>query len=313
MKKYYVYYLLNPANNQPFYVGKGTNHPGYSKRWVSHIREAEKWKEGDRSGNTKKIRTIKDIIDNGETVIPAIVFETEHEEEAFEVEQQHISTIGRLIDGRGPLTNLFESGSGNRDYTDRKRELKSNRNIGKNNPMYGKKHSDKSKQKMSDTKQSRLISGETVPTKHTQQHKDRLSKERRLGDLTKKAVCQIDSSTGLIIHTFESTNQAGQVLNISSWRNISTSCNIHKNRLVGKFYWRWKDDEDITTGILQDVHLLNLKRVGKPVVQLDKNKNILKQWNCIKDISSEFNRAPSTITKWLKVDRIFNGFYWEYG
>lgn len=83
--KYFVYLLVDPRNEQIFYIGKGTK-----KRPYDHIKESYKIK----TLNNFKSNRITEIL-NSQYDVNIIYFETELDEsEAFKIERLLISTIG---------------------------------------------------------------------------------------------------------------------------------------------------------------------------------------------------------------------------
>jgi len=78
---YYVYLLINPVTNQPFYCGKGKG-----DRWKSHL--------GYWSGNGKNNRCenkIKSLRSQGiEPTVRFLVENIEDENEAYEIEEKYI-------------------------------------------------------------------------------------------------------------------------------------------------------------------------------------------------------------------------------
>lgn len=119
---FYVYILIDPRNNTPFYVGKGKG-----TRWSNH------WRWNSKSDNPHKERVIQKILTAGLT--PNVVFHAENIEEedtAYAIEEALIRKIGRVVDG-GPLTNIcIESG-------------KPPTRSGAENGFYGRHHSDETK------------------------------------------------------------------------------------------------------------------------------------------------------------------------
>jgi hypothetical protein len=89
--QYYVYRLVDPRNNNTFYIGKGKGN-----RIFQHVNGAEKTKDEDDS---LKIKTIKEIQKNGKKVIQIIHRWGLSEATAFELE-------AALIDAYECLTNI---------------------------------------------------------------------------------------------------------------------------------------------------------------------------------------------------------------
>ena len=91
----YVYLLVDPRDDRPFYVGKGTG-----GRCFSHLDEAHKTTR-DSKGDYEKLATIRDIEVTGHEVNIDILRHGLTEDEAFHVESAAIELLG-LSD----LTNL---------------------------------------------------------------------------------------------------------------------------------------------------------------------------------------------------------------
>jgi hypothetical protein len=91
---YYVYHLIDPRTNLPFYVGKGKD----NRAW-SHLTETFCKSNPDKSYQIIEIRK-----DNYELIV-TILQSNLGEQEAFDLEEFEIRKYGRRIDG-GILTNL---------------------------------------------------------------------------------------------------------------------------------------------------------------------------------------------------------------
>ena len=91
---YYVYALIDPRTNLPFYVGKGKNN-----RMLQHL------KEGSTNG-AKKNAKITEIRSAGFEPIAVKLVENMLEEDAYKFEEDIITELGREgIDKDGILTN----------------------------------------------------------------------------------------------------------------------------------------------------------------------------------------------------------------
>jgi len=159
--KYYVYHLIDPKDNIPFYVGKG-----YGKRIYSHEKEV---KNGILPNQNRYLfNSIKEILNGGMDIIYEKVKENLNEKDAFLIEMLEIKKYGRKNDGSGILTNMTDGGegmSGLKHSNDSKKKISdafkgkptwsslhkkemSDKYSGKGNPFYGKIHSNNTKEKI---------------------------------------------------------------------------------------------------------------------------------------------------------------------
>lgn len=102
---YYVYELIDPRTNLPFYVGKGKGN-----RMYSHLQEAKLPR--DKQINTIKCAVINNILACGKQVIFYKVAENVSEELAFHTEIMLIDNYGKRCNGTGILTNISDGGEG---------------------------------------------------------------------------------------------------------------------------------------------------------------------------------------------------------
>ena len=161
MKIYYVYELIDPRDGIVFYVGKGKNN-----RMYEHV---NKTKKGKMSNNNPHLYyKIKQILENESSVKYNVILENESEEECFRVETETINKYGLEN-----LTNIADGGLGgyNQSAVDINRQIRlgktweeiygkeqaeqmkikwSEMYKGKNNPFFGKHHSDENKKLFSD-------------------------------------------------------------------------------------------------------------------------------------------------------------------
>jgi hypothetical protein len=143
-KETYVYVYLDPRKigkymyeninmsflYEPFYVGKGKDN-----RYLHHIRDAKITKISNYRLN--KIRKIKSELNTAPFVIK--IKENLSDVDAIKLEIGLITSIGRIDKKQGTLTNLTDGGDGvsGRIVTKEERLRISIANSGKNNPNYG--------------------------------------------------------------------------------------------------------------------------------------------------------------------------------
>ncbi|URW80956.1 GIY-YIG nuclease family protein [Xiashengella succiniciproducens] len=82
--KYYVYMLLDPSDNKPFYVGKGIDNRVFNHLACALI---------DTDTSNTKYDKIREIVKNGQTVKHIIVRHGLSESEAFQIEASLIDTL----------------------------------------------------------------------------------------------------------------------------------------------------------------------------------------------------------------------------
>jgi hypothetical protein len=148
---YYVYELIDPRVNFPFYVGKGKG-----DRVYFHLSEQSRVK----SDNFKKFDKIKKIRKEGYEPEVKIVKYFEDENDAYEYEEELIITYGRRdIDESGILTNICESS--------RPPKLKGR--------TYQEIYGDKWEEQIEKRRKAQIDAGGYGPRKHTQETKDKIS------------------------------------------------------------------------------------------------------------------------------------------
>lgn len=149
--EYYVYELIDPRVNLPFYVGKGKENRVYF-----HLSE----KSRAKTDNFKKFDKIKKIRKEGLEPEIKIVKYFELENEAYEYEEELIKKYGRKdIDENGILTNICESS--------RPPSLK-----GK---TYQEIYGDRWEEEIEKRRKIQIERGGFGPRKHSKETKDKIS------------------------------------------------------------------------------------------------------------------------------------------
>lgn len=218
MEPYYIYCLIDPSTNLIFYIGKGKN-----KRMFSHVRDVKRNKIPNGS-NYHLFYKIKNILDIGQEVISKKLYVNLNEEEAFTKEIEEIKNIGlenlcniskggrggsvwnedkdrnRKISQKISLASKgrkldeqwkqnITRGLLNRNYhhTEEYKQKMSSKMSGENNPMYGKKVSEETRLKISQSSKNRPCSLETrkkisnlnMGRIRSQETKEKISKSKK--------------------------------------------------------------------------------------------------------------------------------------
>lgn len=193
MNEFYVYEIIDPRNNLPFYVGKGSKN-----RDTWHI---EQIKKGYSTGNKYKDRIIKKLIDLGYEPKINRVYVTESESDAYNKEAELIRKYGRRnIDENGILTNVCKD----------------------NRPPL-QKHSDEQREKF----RQRMI-GNTINTGRVQSKDERKKRSISLKETYASGRRRVTESTRKII----SETHRGKHVDENTRRILSEKAKIaHKWRL----------------------------------------------------------------------------------
>lgn len=176
--RHYVYVLINPINQQPFYIGKGSYlYVNTFKRIKQHLRLEDKV-------NKHKYSIIKNILENSLTVEYNILFDSDSETEVLKKECELIKLYGRRgFDADGILTNLTLGGEGITGllHTDATKRILSEKAIERNkntiNPFKDKKHTPETKQLLSSLHKERIArEGARTGWQHSVSTKEHLRK-----------------------------------------------------------------------------------------------------------------------------------------
>lgn len=236
---YYVYVYTDPTkpgkweygeytfNYKPFYVGKGRK-----ARYKSHLKNSVL----NAGFNHAKEHRIRTLIEAGYDLTYYIVFISTGLDElgAFELEEAAIERMGRKFNSTGILYNLESGGGGDclREYANKTKgktyeeiygaekasELKNIRRerlLGRNNPMYGKSSHNKG-------------------LNLSEEQKEQMSIARR------KEICQVDKA-GKVVAIFESAKHASDTTGIGM-SGIHNVLGNTRARTAGGFYWGYTEN-----------------------------------------------------------------------
>jgi hypothetical protein len=173
---YYVYALVDPRTDLPFYIGKGSGNRAYSHLKDNRVLNENRFKKhvilGIRAlGLEPTIRILQDnILD---------------ETEAYCIEKMFIEQFGKRIDGLGPLTNIFDANSPSSRF-------------GESNPFYGKTHSIEVRAKIASSNRQRKGRNHSEETKqkmaasqqgkrHTEESREKIKVARSAQIIPKEA------------------------------------------------------------------------------------------------------------------------------
>jgi hypothetical protein len=146
--KHYVYALYREDGVTPFYIGMGCG-----DRWLDHERYIN-----TRKDNPHKVNIIKSMLDKGMKVPKKKLAVGLSREQAFSIEIELISKIGRTCEG-GPLVNVTAGGEVGNTSTGRvfSEETRAKLSASKK----GRKASEETRAKMSSIAKDRKYSDET--------------------------------------------------------------------------------------------------------------------------------------------------------
>ena len=153
---YYVYALIDPRNDQPFYIGKGTG-----KRAKTHLYN----KRSKKDSNSFKENKIDKIRSEGLEPLVCILKDNLDEQTAYDLEAQYIKMYGRKEDS-GILTNLCED--------NRPPSIRGKTYI----EAYGE---EKAKEIIEKKRQAQIAAGGWGPKKHSEETKQK-QREGSLGN-----------------------------------------------------------------------------------------------------------------------------------
>jgi hypothetical protein len=240
--KYYVYALIDPRTQQPFYVGKGSD-----KRDVAHLAEAKK--DSSCWYNVMKCRRIRSIERSGHDVVVERWHEHLSEDDAYRLESAYIKQYGRLVNKSGILTNVVSE-----DRTQPKQYKKVDQYSldGQFIQTYDSVQEaaaavNVTRNTLSGVLNCRTWQGKTMRTAggfrwvHTGQELPPYNRYDAIYQPKKKRVCQY-TLAGELIQTFESAREANDATGANVQR-ISICCNNGRLKTADGFCWAFEGEE----------------------------------------------------------------------
>lgn len=216
---WYVYRHIREDKNQPFYIGIGCT-KNYSRSKSVHRRNVL-WKN----------------IINKTSWYSEILMDNLTKAEACKKEIEFIQLYGRRELTTGELTNMTNGGEGSSGHipSENTRNIMKKRMIGKNNPFYGKKHSNETIKKLSELHKKGNLSEKTLQKmsfsstgkRHSEKTKKKIGdaikghipseetrKKQSLIAHNKKSISVWSDATGEFIGSYHSIREAARQLNL---------------------------------------------------------------------------------------------------
>jgi hypothetical protein len=268
--------------------------------------------------HSHKTHTINQILKEGLQVVVSIVLVAINESECLQYEQALIIKYGKRSQG-GLLTNVLDGGEHSAPVpkTPERREQQRQAWLGEANPTKGRFRTTEELATISTTRKERIAAGLITPTKHTEEHKQKMRERNPGGEATARAIYQIDSHTGEVLAVWKSSRAAGIELNIRSWHGISTVLSNSRNQIVAGWYWRWVDDSsDVVDGMLQNITQLNESRAVRSnaknyiIIQRDDDGKET-EWENMLIAMQHTGIHNSGISAATKSGKKYGGCYWE--
>ena len=277
MEKYYVYAYLDESlkieeeycgiyfEYRPIYIGKGKN-----RRMYDHFKDRKRFK-------SMFYNKLNKMIENSETPLIIKIKEFDIEEDALSFEKELIFEIKNIKNG-GYLYNISEGGIGG---------------------MSGYKHTEESKQKMSESRKGKKQNEEwiinraktRIGVKSSDETKEKLSIKRRLRvttDETRKKMSE--SQKGKVL-----SEEHKDKIRISNLGKIVSEETKEKQSIakIGKPTWN--------KGTIKDI-----------ILQIDIDGNIIKEWDNLIELEEYGYQKSNVINVCVGKRKSHKGFKWVY-
>jgi hypothetical protein len=294
---FYIYVYLDPRKPgnfeyneycflyEPFYVGKGS-----SDRMYDHLKKSELLK------NTFKSNKIKSILSSGhEPYIIKIVDNIIEEKLSYELEQEIVFNIGRIMTNNGPLVNLKEGGKGGLTgyiYSEEQLRQKSitSRRV-QSCPKYKELRKEIGKS---------IYKNEETKLKH---------RENTIKGLTKEAIekskiwllddCKKQNMIYKVKDTMSKNKELRSTIQKESWSDIKL---IERHSNIMKEISNRPD-------VKKKIRDASIKKVYQYTIDGD----LIKVWNSVIDASIDLKISSSAIANNCRgLSKKSNGFIWSY-
>lgn len=273
---FYIYRHIRPDTNEVFYIGKGNN---LDKRKSKYRRAFETAK--------RSIFWNKVYNKNNDKILVDILFECETEQQANEKEIEFIILYGRRDLKKGTLVNLTDGGDGSLGYIISEENRQRKREIG--SPMKGKKHTQKTLLKLSESAKKRTTPNPFKGKKHTSTVKSAISK-RAKEKPNKPKTKFINIDTGEI---FEGVILTAKSVGINKATLLKNLRNNYENNHTSIMYY-----DDYINGVVPTTLKKGRNRVQslcKKVIDKETNKI----YESVKQASSDKGLEVTTLRKRL--------------
>lgn len=111
---------------------------------------------------------------------------------------------------------------------------------------------------------------------------------------------------GKLIKEYPSLQEAARNTN-TKWQAIQRCCN-RKRCQTGGFIWRFSDDDYVSQKIID--HVIESTKKNR-YHQIDLDGNVIKKYNTLREIATEFKGKESTINSAMNKKKLLYGYYWE--
>ena len=247
----WIYCIVNLTNNKK-YIGQTSDQGGYEVRWDKHKRLLRSNNHVGRNGKADHLQNAwnKYGEENFEFILlHELTFNNEEEliKELNRLEVYYIKewnllnrNLGYNISSGGSSGNNF-AGKSEEEMNEIKQKMSEKRK-GKNNPFYGKHHTEETKRKISEYNKGRY-EGKKNPfygKAHSEEVRKKISEHNkgRKNYSRAKAVAMIDIETNEVLMTFDSMADANEYL--GKPRDASSIRACARGKYKTAFGYKWK-------------------------------------------------------------------------